>query len=315
MGNRPLIEAWVPNFPKLVARFACSMFSRAGDSGPFPREGGFRERRVAARPSGAIVQHRSLPIFPMKSIVRFLFLAALLAPPVFAAAESVQAPPRERLLMDAGWRFAFGHPSDPARDFDHATGYFSYVAKAGYGDGPAAAAFDDRGVASARPAARLGGGGAVRRERQPQPWVQGHRPQLPRAFHRLVSQDVRRPGVRPRPAHQRRVRRRVSRLSRVDQRLLPRPPAERLHQFQLRPDRLSQLRRRQCHRGPGGRHDGGGMVLRGRGHLSACLAGQDRAAARAAMGHVCDHRGGRRRGQCHCAHDRRQRWRRGRDFR
>ena len=69
-----------------------------------------------------------------------LALAIVLAVPAFAA-ES--AAPRERVLMDAGWRFAFGHPSDPARDFDHATGYFSYVAKAGYGDGPAAAAFND----------------------------------------------------------------------------------------------------------------------------------------------------------------------------
>lgn len=46
--------------------------------------------------------------------------------------------------MDAGWQFAFGHPSDPARDFDHATRYFSYMAKAGFGDGPAALEFDDR---------------------------------------------------------------------------------------------------------------------------------------------------------------------------
>ncbi len=51
--------------------------------------------------------------------------------------------PRERLRMDAGWRFAFGHPSDPQKDFDHATGYFSYFAKAGNGDGPAAQKFDD----------------------------------------------------------------------------------------------------------------------------------------------------------------------------
>jgi beta-galactosidase len=51
---------------------------------------------------------------------------------------------RERLLMDTGWRFAFGHPFEPARDFDHATAYFSYVTKAGYGDGAAAPGFDDR---------------------------------------------------------------------------------------------------------------------------------------------------------------------------
>ena len=42
---------------------------------------------------------------------------------------------RERHNFDAGWRFAFGHPFDPARDFNHGVGYFSYFAKAGYGDG------------------------------------------------------------------------------------------------------------------------------------------------------------------------------------
>ena len=52
--------------------------------------------------------------------------------------------PRERLLMDFGWRFAFGHAFDPKKDFNHATGYFSYVAKSGYGDGPASKNFDDR---------------------------------------------------------------------------------------------------------------------------------------------------------------------------
>ena len=51
---------------------------------------------------------------------------------------------RERLLMDFGWRFAFGHANDPKKDINHATGYFSYFAKAGYGDGPASKDFDDR---------------------------------------------------------------------------------------------------------------------------------------------------------------------------
>jgi beta-galactosidase len=61
-----------------------------------------------------------------------------------SASAAAAAPGRERLAMDAGWRFAFGHPSEPARDFDHATRYFSYLAKAGFGDGPAAPEFDDR---------------------------------------------------------------------------------------------------------------------------------------------------------------------------
>ena len=53
-------------------------------------------------------------------------------------------PPREHLLMDSGWRFALGHPFDPDKDFGFGTGYFSYLTKTGFGDGPAAPGFDDR---------------------------------------------------------------------------------------------------------------------------------------------------------------------------
>jgi len=52
--------------------------------------------------------------------------------------------PRTRILMDTGWRFAYGHPNDASSDFNHATGYFSYLAKASYGDGAAGTRFDDR---------------------------------------------------------------------------------------------------------------------------------------------------------------------------
>jgi beta-galactosidase len=51
---------------------------------------------------------------------------------------------RGHLLMDFGWRFALGHACDADKDFGHGTGYFSYFAKTAYGDGPAAADFDDR---------------------------------------------------------------------------------------------------------------------------------------------------------------------------
>ena len=74
-------------------------------------------------------------------------LALGLGPCLTAGAEAQPAPPpapRERAAFDRDWRFAFGHPYDPARDFNFGTGYFSYVAKAGYGDGPAAPGFDDR---------------------------------------------------------------------------------------------------------------------------------------------------------------------------
>lgn len=51
---------------------------------------------------------------------------------------------RERLLMDFNWRFAFGHASDFQKDFTNGTGYFTWFAKAGYGDGAAAQYFEDR---------------------------------------------------------------------------------------------------------------------------------------------------------------------------
>ncbi len=46
--------------------------------------------------------------------------------------------------MDFDWKFSFGHPYEHAKDFNTNTSYFSYLAKAGYGDGAAKANFDDR---------------------------------------------------------------------------------------------------------------------------------------------------------------------------
>ncbi|HLP15594.1 MAG TPA: beta-galactosidase GalA [Bacteroidota bacterium] len=46
--------------------------------------------------------------------------------------------------MDFNWRFAFGHATDVKKDFNFASAYFSYWAKAGYGDGAASPVFDDR---------------------------------------------------------------------------------------------------------------------------------------------------------------------------
>lgn len=51
---------------------------------------------------------------------------------------------REKIMFDESWKFAYGHPYDAQKDFGNATGYFSYYAKAGYGDGAAALKFDDR---------------------------------------------------------------------------------------------------------------------------------------------------------------------------
>ncbi|WP_419869689.1 beta-galactosidase GalA [Chryseobacterium sp. CT-SW4] len=57
---------------------------------------------------------------------------------------SQQGSIREKILIDDDWKFAFGHQYDVEKDFGHGTSYFSYLAKAGYGDGPAAADYDDR---------------------------------------------------------------------------------------------------------------------------------------------------------------------------
>jgi beta-galactosidase len=85
----------------------------------------------------------------MKQLAQFLALVVLLPlgllPLQIMAQSSQGARGRERLLMDFGWRFAFGHASDAARDFDPGNSFFTYFAKAGKGAGAAAADFDDHG--------------------------------------------------------------------------------------------------------------------------------------------------------------------------
>lgn len=80
------------------------------------------------------MKHRNL------SIVTVLLLGALSA---FAENNS----PREKLLMDFGWRFAFGHATDPAKDFDPAPAgeMFNYLTKSGNARCAAQAKFDDSG--------------------------------------------------------------------------------------------------------------------------------------------------------------------------
>ncbi|MRX68465.1 DUF4982 domain-containing protein [Flavobacterium resistens] len=69
-----------------------------------------------------------------------LFLSFLI--PILAFAQSKSD--RELILIDKDWRFSFGHLFDTEKDFGHATGYFSYLTKTGFGDGSAAKDFDDR---------------------------------------------------------------------------------------------------------------------------------------------------------------------------
>src|SRR5690554_6224031 len=79
------------------------------------------------------------------NLLLILLFAAIFDNIIIAQAKTEDNKPvRERLLMDYGWRFALGHTYDTEKDFDHATSYFSYFVKAGYGDGAAAKDFDDR---------------------------------------------------------------------------------------------------------------------------------------------------------------------------
>jgi beta-galactosidase len=73
------------------------------------------------------------------------FALAAAAIPRTRAQDSQSSGGREHLLMDFNWRFAFGHATDPAKDFDPSNNFFTYLAKAGYGAGAASADFDDRG--------------------------------------------------------------------------------------------------------------------------------------------------------------------------
>jgi beta-galactosidase len=83
-----------------------------------------------------------------KNILAIITLLAITLSPIDrACTQNLSAPTaRERLLLDFGWRFAFGHATDATKDFDPVPNgaTFSYFAKAGTAAGAAAANFDDR---------------------------------------------------------------------------------------------------------------------------------------------------------------------------
>ena len=53
---------------------------------------------------------------------------------------------REKIRLDEGWKFAFGHASDPQKDFGGGTEYFNYLTKANsiHNEGPYSPKFDDK---------------------------------------------------------------------------------------------------------------------------------------------------------------------------
>jgi beta-galactosidase len=58
--------------------------------------------------------------------------------------QNIEKSPREHLLMDFGWKFSMGHSGNFEKDFYNGTSYFTYFAKAGYGNGIESKQFDDR---------------------------------------------------------------------------------------------------------------------------------------------------------------------------
>ena len=83
----------------------------------------------------------------MKRIISLSLILLLGIFSVFAQSEQNKdqaTQGREHLLMDFGWKFNFGQWGNFDNDFKSGTGYFTYFAKTGYGDGPSASNFDDR---------------------------------------------------------------------------------------------------------------------------------------------------------------------------
>ena len=77
------------------------------------------------------------------NLLFFIFVVFLF--PVSSQTQIIETIPaiREHQLIDLGWRFALGHATEYAKDFGTSTGYFTYLAKAGYGDGAASVQFKD----------------------------------------------------------------------------------------------------------------------------------------------------------------------------
>lgn len=73
-------------------------------------------------------------------------LILLLMTPLLMSVVGVQGQSvRESILLDKGWKFAFGHAADPKKDFGCGTEYFNYLTKASsiHNEGPYVQKFDD----------------------------------------------------------------------------------------------------------------------------------------------------------------------------
>ena len=73
--------------------------------------------------------------------IRKIITACALIAAMAASAQNV----REKIRMDEGWKFAFGHAADPQKDYGCGTEYFNYLTKANsiHNAGPYAMKFND----------------------------------------------------------------------------------------------------------------------------------------------------------------------------
>jgi beta-galactosidase len=91
------------------------------------------------------MMYLELNLNPMKSnIILLLVFAITQSMSGQVTGNKITTHAREKIKMDLDWKFSLGHAWDTERDFNNGSGYFSYFAKAGYGDGAAAKDFDDR---------------------------------------------------------------------------------------------------------------------------------------------------------------------------
>ena len=93
----------------------------------------FMKKQITKRTPYSVTMILSRPLI--------ILLLALVFSNDGALAQSV----RETIRIDKGWKFAFGHASDPQKDFGCGTEYFNYLTKANsiHNEGPYAQKFDD----------------------------------------------------------------------------------------------------------------------------------------------------------------------------
>ena len=120
----------------------------------------------------------------LKSSVAAPAAAAVAVPGMAAQVQTGQPgpagapPPRERLLLDFGWRFHFGHANDAAKDFGFGAGRSGGFQKTGGFLSPSNLAYDDSDWTAGGPAPRLGHRAAV--QERPRAGEQGLLPAGPR---------------------------------------------------------------------------------------------------------------------------------------